>query len=150
MYHYRHENPGKGDTLIFLDRTRKLGAAILIDGREERPIHLTLQPTGTVSGRLVDEQGHPRAHVLLEVWAEGKRNGNRWQYNHGERVLSGDDGAFVITNVLPEIPYRVDVTRTNFRSAGPDREGYLKASRWSLKPGEAVNWGSIRTTTTNR
>ena len=56
----------------------------------------------------------------------------------------------MITNVIPETPYRVDVTRTNFQGAGPDREGYLKASKWSLKPGEAVNWGDVRPTTRNR
>ena len=71
---------------------------------EEQTIHLALRPTGTVSGRLVDEQGRPRAHVLLEVSAEGKRNGNPWQYNHGDRVLTAADGTFVITGVIPEIP----------------------------------------------
>ena len=103
VFDYLHENPGKSDTLLFLDRSRKLGGAVVVDGSEEQTIHLALRPTGTVSGRLVDEQGRPRAHVLLEVSAEGERNGNPWQYNHGDRVLTAADGTFVITGVIPEI-----------------------------------------------
>jgi hypothetical protein len=144
VFQYIHEDPGQCETLLFLDQSAKLGGAISVDGREEQPIHLALRPTGTVSGRLVDEHGKPRSHVLLEVWVLGKRINNPWEFDHPERVLTGEDGTFVITGVIPELKHRVDVLRTNFRGSGGNKEGYLKATRWSLKPGESVNWGDVR------
>ena len=150
LFHYVHEDPGKSETLLFLDHSGKLGSALTVDGLEERPIHLVLRPTGTVSGRLVDEQGKPRAHVLLEVSILGERNSNSWLFDHPERVLTGADGIFHITGVIPDIKYRVDVPRTNLRGPGQHKEGYLKATRWSLQPGESVNWGDVRVTSWNR
>jgi RNA polymerase sigma factor (sigma-70 family) len=147
---YTHENPGKNETVQFLDQFGKLGGAVSLDGQEEQPIRLSLRPTGTVSGRLVDERGKPRAHVLLEVWILGKRNDSPWEFQVPDKVLTGDDGSFLISGVISEVRYRVDVLMTNGRAAGQNKEGYLKAEKWSLKTGESVNWGDVAVSRRNR
>jgi hypothetical protein len=96
---------------------------LLVDGREEQPIHLALRPTGKVSGRLVDEHGKPRSRVLLEVCVLGKRGNHPWEFDHPERVWTGADGTFQITGVIPETMYRVDVLQTNFPGPGQNKEG---------------------------
>ncbi len=88
-------------------------------------------------------------HVLLEVLMLGKRNETPWEFQRPENVLTGDDGSFLITCVIPGISYRVDGPKTNLR-AGQSKEGYLKAKRWSLKPGESVSWSDVRVSSWDR
>ncbi len=138
-----HEEPGKKDTVLVVDRAHQLGGVITLDGHEKAPVHLTLRSTGTVTGRLVDDQGRPRVHVLLEAASLGERRSSPWLFRQEERIVTGEDGSFRITGLIPGLQYRVDVPLINLSGRGSN-EGYLKATRWSLKPGEAVNWGDVR------
>ena len=48
---------GKDEEFVVLDQDQTAGALLTVKGDEPDPIRLTLQPVGTVAGRLVDEEG---------------------------------------------------------------------------------------------
>ena len=62
-----HANPGKAESLIISHADRSLGATIDLKGDEPDPVRVVLQPCGTVTGRLVDEDGKPRPSVRLAI-----------------------------------------------------------------------------------
>ena len=62
-----HANPGKAETLIFSHAARSSGATVDLKGDEPDPVRIVLQPCGTVTGRLVDEDAKPRPGVSLAV-----------------------------------------------------------------------------------
>jgi hypothetical protein len=88
--------------------------------------------------------------VILEVWLLDKTDNSPWDFQVPYKVITGDDGCFLINGVIGEVRYRVDVQTSAMRAAGQAREGSLKATRWSLKPGESVNWGDVAVIPWNR
>ena len=61
-----HSRPGKPETVVIISENREMAAFVDIKGDEPDPIRVVLQPSGTVTGRLVDEDGRPRPNVRLE------------------------------------------------------------------------------------
>ena len=59
--------PAKAETVVIVHEGRSLGAAVNLKGDEPDPMRIVLQPTGTVTGRLLDEDGKPRAGAALAV-----------------------------------------------------------------------------------
>jgi RNA polymerase sigma factor (sigma-70 family) len=60
-------NPRKPRTLCFLHPEKKLAGALLVRGDEKEPLTVRLAPFGTVTGRLVDAEGRPRARVKVSL-----------------------------------------------------------------------------------
>jgi hypothetical protein len=146
-YTYIHENPGRGETLLFLDKARQRGGTLLLDGQKAGLILLTLQPTASVSGRLVDDRGHPRVRTRLDVLIYGHRHGEPAHFEDDELVIRTDDlGRFRINGIIPGATYRVDVRRTSAPARGAEKLGYLKDRRLTFKPGETQDWGDVRPT----
>jgi hypothetical protein len=106
-----------------------------------------MRPTGTVSGRLLDQRGQPRAHVRLDVMIWGKRSGEPSLFEDRDLAVTTDEqGRFEIRGVIPGSSCRVDVHWTGRPGQGGQREGYVKSQRWTLEPGESRNWGDVRVT----
>ena len=99
-----HANPGKPETIVVLQADRSLGATVALKGDEADPIRLSLQPTGTVTGRLVDEAGHPRSDVYLAIEQHFRTRGGSISSERFDPVTTGPDGRFRIKNLVPEIP----------------------------------------------
>ena len=57
--------PGDVRQLAFLHRERRLSGSVILHGKVQGPVEIKLQPWGTVTGRLVDAAGEPRAGVEL-------------------------------------------------------------------------------------
>lgn len=71
----------KGDKprqLLFVHRQRRLAGSLLLEGPREGAITVQLEPWGTISGRIIDAGGKPRAKSLIRGWAPG--HGNRAGY----------------------------------------------------------------------
>ena len=62
-----HPRPGKPEKVVIFSENRELAAFVDIKGDEPDPIRVVLRPSGTVTGRLVDEDGRPRPNVRLDV-----------------------------------------------------------------------------------
>src|SRR5262249_35890758 len=60
-------NPRKPRPFFFHDPEKKLGAAVLARGDEAKDFTVRLQPTGTITGRVVDEDGQPVSGLRLAV-----------------------------------------------------------------------------------
>jgi RNA polymerase sigma factor (sigma-70 family) len=105
--------PGKPRMLVFFEPSRKLAATVRVAGDEKAPIVVTLRPTGTFKGRLVDEEGSPLAGIEVRVnYSDRAARGvdddseNVWQ-----RVVTEADGSFVIDAVLPGLPCSLKFNR---------------------------------------
>ena len=138
-----HANPGQPETLTIVHEERSLGASIDLKGDEPDPLRIALQPTGTVTGHLVHDDGKPRPGVPLVV---RHRLIHRGMEIHGDRagsIVTGPDGRFRIPDLVPGLRYSVTVED---RNAMPSRrsEGYLHAPELVFKPGEVQNWGDVQ------
>jgi hypothetical protein len=140
-FRHFHETPGAVVTLPFLDPARSLGGLAETDGREPGPVRVALNPTGRVRGRLIDQQGRPRARACLDVLILAKQ---RTVIPYPERVVTDAGGRFEITGVIPGCTYRIDVAGTDVPPSAFQKEGFLGDRKWSLKPGETVDWGDVR------
>jgi RNA polymerase sigma factor (sigma-70 family) len=139
-----HANPGKAESIIAWKAGRSLGAVVDLKGDEPDPVRLVLQPTGAVTGRLVDEDGKPRAGVDLAV---NQRFMSRGSSNGCERFgpeTTGPDGRFRIKNLVPGLTYYVEVVKWGEINFSLRAEGYLHKTRWTLKPGEVQDWGDVQ------
>jgi hypothetical protein len=139
---FAHPRPGKREKVLIFSETRELSAFVDIKGDEPDPIRVVLRPSGTVTGRLVDEEGRPRPNVRLDVsYSLGPSHAAEQRFS--PPPLSGPDGGFRIAGLVPGLPYTVAVIRK-----GADYEhryeGNLHGEQWTLKPGELSDWGNVR------
>ena len=67
-----HPDPGKNEAILVVNEDGTAGRLLTVKGDEADPIAITLQPTGTVAGRLVDEEGRPRPNVPFVVMQDLK------------------------------------------------------------------------------
>jgi hypothetical protein len=122
-----------------------MAAFVDIKGGEPDPISVTLQPSGTVIGRLVDEDGRPRPNVRLEVcYHLGESQVEEQSFS--PPLMTGPDGRFRIRGLSPGLPYNVSVIRRAAKDEEQRYEGYLHINTWTLNPGETRDWGDVRPT----
>jgi RNA polymerase sigma factor (sigma-70 family) len=141
---FHHATPGKGETIVFVHESRALGAAVELRGDEPDPVRVALQPTGSVSGRLVDEEGRPRPEVGLAVEYYLRTRGSTVGAERFEPLTSGPDGRFRIRNLVPGVSYAVEAIKKNEMNQSFRAEGYLQKTRWTVKTGETQDWGDVQ------
>jgi hypothetical protein len=142
-----HANPGKPETVVILQADRSLGACIELKGDEPDPVRVALQPAGTVTGRLVDEVGRPRADVNLSIMQLFHTRGDSSSMERFDPITTGPDGRFRITNLVPGFPYTLQVVKKNETNYSLRAEGYLRKNQWTVKPGEVQDWGDVQVKT---
>ena len=140
-----HASPGKAEAVIISHVDRSLGATVDLKGDEPDPIRVVLQPTATVTGRLVGEDGQPRPGMQLAIGQRFKSGGRRTGTERFDSIRTGPDGRFRIETLVPGLTYHVAVIKKQFvRNYSLRGEGYLHKNEWTLKPGETVDWGDVR------
>src|SRR5262249_33851468 len=77
----------------------------LIRGDEEGPLLIRLQPWGTVTGRLVDADGVPRAGVDLRFVFFGRLDDPSLGWHPTLRFQTTKDGKFRIEGLIPGLKY---------------------------------------------
>jgi RNA polymerase sigma factor (sigma-70 family) len=95
-----------------------------------RPVTVRLEPGVTVTGRLVDADGRPRAGVELNL-AFGRTEGVVWRPYAPERVRTDGEGRFRIAALLPG---------HEFRLSDDQGELFFRGAR----PGETKDLGEVR------
>jgi RNA polymerase sigma factor (sigma-70 family) len=101
-------NPNMPQWVFFFHKEKRLGAALRLTGNEPKDFTVRLERCATITGRIVDGEGRPRAGLMLV--------GELGPFQHRPTVGSingaGTDkaGRFYITGVLPGLKWRsVDV-----------------------------------------
>jgi protocatechuate 3,4-dioxygenase beta subunit len=62
-------NPRSVRALSFRHTEKNLGQALTVRGDETSPLHVALEPCGTITGRLIDQAGHPVPGVTVNLGA---------------------------------------------------------------------------------
>jgi hypothetical protein len=88
----------------FLNAERTLGRVLTLPGEERGPLTVTLQPCGTVVGRVTDGQGCPRPNVGVSSSVQLRPIGLAHQ-----QTRTDADGRFRITGLLPGLSYGLGV-----------------------------------------
>jgi hypothetical protein len=99
-------------------------------------ITVTLRPGATLTGRLVDPDGHPQADVGLKVYFrpnEGPKRAGRNEYGTHERIRTDREGRFRIEALPPGYVFRLLVEKGDDLISG---EG--------LRSGQTKNLGDVR------
>ena len=112
---------------------------VIARGDEHGPLTVRLQPAGTVTGRLLDDDGQPRRGVRINVGYAKGRFGPGYYSPFLDRPL-GDDGRFRIEGLIPGVAYDLDVRTDNARL------GDL-ATGVKLEPGDGRDLGDVKVQT---
>jgi RNA polymerase sigma factor (sigma-70 family) len=93
---------GQRRQLILLHEGKRLAGLVVVQGNEKGPLRVTLQPWGTVMGRLVDADGQPRPNLdTLVLYGAGS----------AESFSTDQDGKFRIEGRVPGLKYSLSVTK---------------------------------------
>ncbi len=119
--------PGKTRLLSFLDETRHLAGELVLNGDETTRRTVTLQPWGTLTGRVVDEDGEPLGEGFLYP--------TRFRSGY-PRV--GKDGRFRVECLVAGKSYQFDFLLESGRRFGGTLLKDVKVS-----PGEVKDVGDV-------
>jgi RNA polymerase sigma factor (sigma-70 family) len=127
--------------LLFLHKERKLGGHVTLRGDEKAAPTVKLEPLGTLRGRILDEDGQPRARVQVRLSYADKffhRPVHWW----GPRVepITDTNGYFRIDSIIPGMELSLHAR---------EKDKFLEfggAQIWnlSLRPGEDMDLGDIK------
>jgi hypothetical protein len=95
--------PSGPDRLDFIHRRAKLAGTLVLTGAEQGDLTVTLQPWGTVVGRVVDEEGMPRNDVT--VYGTNPARPDLERGNPGGNITVDTQGRFRIEGLVPGLRY---------------------------------------------
>jgi beta-lactamase regulating signal transducer with metallopeptidase domain len=88
-------NPKQPHPLLFMHEEQKLGAPLTVRGDESEPVMARLQPFGSATGRLVNEDGEPMPNTTLDFCRPR-------MYGPGIRTAKTDgEGRFQVEGLAP-------------------------------------------------
>ena len=138
---YRH--------LFVIDKERKLGAYLAMLTSETEPLTMKLEPLGSLSSRVLDNQSKPIGQIRLAVRPQPRDSSrdshiirSEWNPQMLEMlfpsVTTDEDGRFTLENIIPNMDYVVYSTDHNRGSSN-----LLNKTR-QIKPGEKQTWTEMR------
>ena len=135
--------PSKPRRVTIAHAGRKLIGSVFLKGDEVDPMTVRLQPWGTVTGRVVDDEGRPRpalnVHSLGGIHAkhpevDGVLPGRGWI---GVAIATDANGRFRVEGLIPGLKYGASVADGS-RGLGKLFEGLIAA------PGEVRDLGDLK------
>lgn len=104
----RRFNPRRPRDILFQHPTTRLVGASTLPKAKGDAITARLQPGATITGRLVDEEGRPRAGFALRLSVRPKA-GPDWllRYFPPEQIKTDRDGKFRVESLLPGYEFRL-------------------------------------------
>jgi hypothetical protein len=123
-------DPAKPRQLILLHRERKLAAVVTLHG-DKGPRSVRLQPTGVITGRVLDAEGQPLAGVYVAALYRGGagRNLLKELYRLSEPPRTDVKGRFRLEGIVPGLEFDLGLAR--------GRQRLRLEARPALKPLEA-------------
>lgn len=134
--------PGHPRRVVVSHAGRKLIGSVYLKGDESGSLTIPMQPYGTITGRVVDEEGHPRAGLGLS-----SIHGNRPKRIDVEGVLPGGDVGGGI-GIGRDGRFRVEKLVPGLRYGGHALEGYRIIGELFrdvvVAPGEIKDLGDLK------
>lgn len=90
--------------LLFVQRQQKLVGRLEVRGDEKGPVTARLEPWGSLSGRILDEDGQPLAGVQIYLAFPHSmfyQPVTWWAHPQGEIILTDRDGRFHVEGLTP-------------------------------------------------
>jgi RNA polymerase sigma factor (sigma-70 family) len=136
-------DPGRPRPIFFRHEDKHLAAVLVLRGDEPVPPTVRLRPSATVTGRLVDADGNPRAGFAIPCNVDPKPFGLRFlSAAFYLRPTVAGDGRFRVEGLVPGVAYHIDAWEGR-RIAAEIARGL------TLGPGEARDLGDIRAESTS-
>ncbi len=132
----------KSRLLILYEPRRKLAGTLTLKAGEKLPTAVTLRPTGSVKGRLLDADGKPLAGLVVEPrYRDSVANVMQSRVHEGRVIASDAAGDFTLENLIPGLNF--DLT---FRKGRRDFGSVTKSADTviEVKPGECLELGTIQ------
>ncbi len=125
-------NPRRTHHVLFEHKEKNVAAAVKLHGKMKEPLTVRLEPCGSVTGRLLDEDGQTAANTLVRAEPPN------WLMFGTEppKVRTDRDGRFHIVGLVPGLRYQVRL--------GPRPFGQYLFAPVTLKPGESKDLGDVQ------
>jgi RNA polymerase sigma factor (sigma-70 family) len=131
-------HPKQPSWVFVLHSDRQLGAAVEIRAGAKEPVAIRLQPTGKVTGRLLDSDGQPWKNQDLRVYFS--KRGLKYLQQHLPEVIRTDDqGRFALKGILPGLTYQIIVA-----GKPPNLTVGSVATGLTLRAGESRDLGDVK------
>jgi hypothetical protein len=129
-------DPKQPRAFFFRHRDKNLGAAVVLNGDETKPVTVHLQKCATLTGRLVDEDGLPRPSWIMGLIPKGQLNNDAGVNLF--KLQTEKDGRFRIEDVIPGMKFGLH--------AGKNLRVYDHnlIPEMTLKPGGVKDLGDLR------
>jgi hypothetical protein len=130
VFTVRGLDPRGSRLVVLFSPEKKLGKVRVVRGDEAGPLQVRLEPLSSLTGRVLDADGRPRAGLTVRaVLSRGGEDGARlptqllfrigtWAKLEG-RAATDAEGKFRLDGLLPGLKYTVVVSEDG--SADPDR-----------------------------
>jgi RNA polymerase sigma factor (sigma-70 family) len=165
---------GESRRLLLSTDDGKFAAAAVVSAQESGPATVTLKPTGTVTGRVLDRDGKPLEGLSFQMFfddgpgrpgvfihsgsmfrlltpAENSRSWRTRGYSEDKFPISTGEqtdaqGRFRLTGLLPGVPFDLKVQLVAPPNAKGERHvtGEVTLARPTVKPGETLDLGDLR------
>jgi RNA polymerase sigma factor (sigma-70 family) len=134
-------DPSRPRPVTIAHDDRKLIGSIILKGDEPGPLTVRLQPWGTITGRIIDDEGRPRGGIGL--WSAGGGEpppgyGILPGGNIGQGIWIGPDGRFRIERLVPGLKYGISVMDGVIMQIGELVQGVTVA------PGQTRDLGDLK------
>jgi hypothetical protein len=135
--------PGHLRQVVFTHEARKIGGVLVLKDEELKstaPLEVKLVPTGTITGRLVDNDGLPWAGVELHVAINYPDHPSAT--DTVETLIVDAQGRFRIAGLVPGVETEVTLVVPN--RSGVRLDGGAALRKPELKPGEIRDLGDVK------
>jgi hypothetical protein len=135
-------NPAHPRKVFFAHPEKKLVGKLVVGNDEKAPI-VQLEPWGTVTGQILDEDGKPLTGATVDLAydeKDGVHHPVRWMNPHYEKITTDNEGRFNVEGVLPGIKCALSVsTKKGFLTIGDEFKALV------LQSGETKDLRTIPT-----
>jgi RNA polymerase sigma factor (sigma-70 family) len=133
-------NPDEPRTMVFFHDSKKLGGMATVRGDEKEAIVVKLAPLGSVSGRLVAEDGKPLKDVDVSIIPDSAIGTDlyRMAAPSGKPVRTDKDGRFRVDGVVPNLKCELQLRQGRTILVRAARFGALQ-----VKAGEIADLGDV-------
>jgi RNA polymerase sigma factor (sigma-70 family) len=135
-------DPDRPRQLVFLHVSRNLAGTLTVRGDEKEPLTARLVPTGTVIGRVLDQDGQPLSGAEVDLSFPGGIAGELYRHVNAGRahLRTGADGRFRLDGVVPDLKFALSIQKGRIFLRGEPRIGMKQVG-----PGQTLDVGEVRT-----
>jgi RNA polymerase sigma factor (sigma-70 family) len=104
---------GEKRELLFVHLKRKLAGKLVVHGDEKGDVSVKLEPWGTLTGRILDEDGRPMAGVRIQMGFLDPmfyQPVTWWVPPQGEEIKTDRDGRFRAEGITPGMEFRLSAS----------------------------------------